>query len=127
MQRFCNFLLVFAWSILLTGCSTTITNLTPSQQDRNPSGLYPVAVAWHSPQRSILDESIKPYVIVGLEAYPMQLTPLTRNRWETLVPVSADKNFLNYRFKFDFEYLSIPQRKGNSKLSQPFQLRIVDR
>lgn len=127
MQRLCNFLLVWAWSMLLAGCSTTITNLTPSQMVRNPSGLYPLSVAWHSPQRSIISDSIEPYVIVGLEAYPMQLTPLTKNRWETLVPVSADKNILNYQFKFDFEYLSIPERKSNSKLSQPFQLRIVDK
>jgi len=113
--------------MFLAGCSTTITNLTPSQQVRNPSGLYPISAAWHSPQQSIVKDSIKAYVIVGLEAYPMQLTPLTKNRWETLVPVSANKNILNYQFKYDFVYLSMPERKGNSMLSQPFQLRIVDK
>jgi hypothetical protein len=59
--------------------------------------------------------------------YPMQPTPMVKNRWETMIPVPADQNMLNYRYKFDFEYYSIPNRRQNSKLSEPFQLKVLEK
>ncbi|MEO6182500.1 MAG: hypothetical protein ABIP71_05290 [Verrucomicrobiota bacterium] len=112
--------------LLFAGCST-ITNLTPSQQTRNVSGLYPVEAAWDSRQQSIREGSMKPSVMVGMESYPMRKTSLMRNRWETLVPVPADKGVINYRFKFDFDYNAIPQPMPDSKLSREYKLQIVDK
>jgi hypothetical protein len=65
--------------------------------------------------------------MVGLESYPMQKTSLMRNRWETLVPIPADKNVINYRLKFDFEYNAIPDPRPDSKLSSEYKLEIVDK
>src|SRR6186713_913668 len=101
-----KFLLLLLTPLLFVGCST-ITNLTPTQQSRNATGLYPVEAKWDSRQQSIRPQSIKPSVMVGLESYPMRKTSLMKNRWETLVPIPADKNVINYRFKFDFEYNAI--------------------
>jgi hypothetical protein len=115
-------------ALLLAGCtSTTITNLTPSRLPRNANGLYPFQAAWKSNQQSLRQESIKPYVVIGLDSYPMQPTPLVKNRWETLVPVPADKTVVNYRFKFDYEYNSIPIPRPNSKLSTPYQLQVLEK
>lgn len=122
-----KFLLLSLLPLLLAGCATTITNLTPSQQPRNALGLYPVEAAWESRQQSIRPDSFKPSVMVGLESYPMRKTPLMKNRWETLVPVPPNKNAINYRFKFDFEYNAIPQPRPNSKLSREYRLEILDR
>jgi hypothetical protein len=119
------FLLLIA-PVLLAGCST-ITNLTPSQQPRNASGFYPVEAAWQSRQQTIRPESFKPSVLVGLQSYPMRKTALMKNRWETLVPVPADKDSITYRFKFDFEYNSIPQPMPDSKLSREYKLQILDK
>ncbi|MHB8524050.1 MAG: hypothetical protein ACYDH9_25280 [Limisphaerales bacterium] len=118
-------LLALPW--LIAGCSTTLTNLTPAQMPRNAAGLYPFEVAWHSSEHDIVKESIKPYVVIGLEAYPLQPTPVVKNRWQTLVPIPADKEFVNYRYKFDYEYLSIPQHRANSKLSPPYQLQLQNK
>lgn len=115
-------------SLLLAGCtSTTITNLTPSRLPRNANGLYPFQAAWKSNQQSVRPESIKPYVMIGLDSYPMQPTPLVKNRWETLVPIPADKTVVNYRFKFDYDYNSIPVPRPNSKLSTPYQLQVLEK
>ncbi len=121
-----KFLLFLLAPLLLAGCST-ITNLTPSQQTRNATGLYPVEAAWDSRQQSIRPDSFKPSVMVGLQSYPMRKTPLMRNRWETLVPVPANKNSVNYRFKFDFEYNAIPAPQPESKLSREYRLEILDK
>jgi len=116
-----------AVACLAAGCSSTITNLTPKTQARNPAGLYPVEVRWDSNQRSIRKESVKPYVIIGFESYPMQRTALTTNRWETLVLVPTNAHFVNYRFKFDYLCDGIPVARPDSRLSPAFQMEVVDK
>ena len=113
--------------LIFCGCATTITNLTPSTQKRNADGLYPVEVVLDTHQQSLVKESIAPYVIVDTNIYPMQPTMMLNNRWEALVPVPANRDVVNYRYKFDYDYRSIPRRQPGSKLSPPYQLRIIDK
>ena len=111
-------------TVSLTGC-VSITNLTPSRVTSTDNGLYPFEAAWHSNQQSLRKDSIKAYVIIEMNSYPMQPTPIVENRWETLVPIPADKKHLSYRYKFDYEYNSIPTPSANSKLSPSYQLEII--
>ncbi len=119
--------LVLVSSLLFAGCTTTITNLTPSTQKRNRDGLYPVEVALDTREQCIRQETLQPFVLVGPQVYPMQPTFNLKNRWETLVPVPADKEYVNYRFKFNYQTRSIPKPKPGSKLSRPFQLQVLDK
>lgn len=118
--------LVLLLPLWLCGCGTTITNLTPHDTVRNATGLYPFEVAWDSSQATIKDDTIKAYVIIGLRSFPMQPTPLVRNRWETVIPIPANQDFVPYRYKFDYLYKSIPVPKPSSKLSPPYELHIMD-
>ena len=111
--------------LVLSGCTTTsIHNLTPSRYPRHQDGLYLFQVEWQSNQQSLRKDTLKPYVVIGTESYPLQRTPMLQNRWEAMVPLPAEQPVVNYRFKFDYEYLSIPARRPNSKLSAPYQLQI---
>jgi uncharacterized protein YceK len=118
--------LLFLIPLFLSGCSS-ITNLTPSKLARNPNGFYPFEVAWQSKQQSLRKESIRVFVIMDFESYPMPPTQVVKNRWETLVPIPASKRSLSYRYKFDYEYNSIPVPKKESVLSRPYQLEITDK
>jgi hypothetical protein len=114
--------------LLLTACSTTgkFTRLTPAQQPRNPDNMYPVEVAFNSSQQSVRWDSIKPFVTVDGQAYPLRPVPIMKNRWEGLVPVPPTQNALTYRFKFDYLYNSFgkqPQR--DVALSPAYTLTIV--
>lgn len=111
---------------LLAGCTGTLTNLTPGYQPRNPSGLYPVSVAFNTRQQSLRWESIKPYVQIGNELIEMRRTPLMTNRWETLVSVPPGTSAISYRYKFDWQYNAIPTPRNDSLLSSPQTLQIVD-
>ena len=113
--------------LLLLGCSSTVTNLTPRQQTRNDAGLYPVEVIWETRQKSVKHETVKPKVQVGLNFYPMQRTPLLANRWETLIPIPVATNYVNYRVRVDFDYDSIPVARPDSRLSPLYQLQVVDK
>lgn len=110
---------------LLTGCSS-ITNLTPGSLPRNSQGLYPVEAAWSTSRQAIKASTIRPSVIVDSDAYVMEPVPVVKNRWQVLIPVEPGTDTLNYRFKFDYRVKSMPQSYPESKLSKPFQLRIVD-
>ena len=117
---------ILALAVVLTGCSTTVTNLPPSRLPREATGLYPFEVAFESNQQSLVKETIRPSVVVGFESYPMQPAPFLKNRWETLVPVPAGESSVHYRYKFDFDYNAIPQRRSSSLLSSPYTLEIAD-
>lgn len=112
--------------LLLGGCAATFTNLTPRQQVRNETNLYPVEVAFNSRQQTLRWETIKPQIVVGADFYPMYPTPLMTNRWEGLVPVPADANAVRYHYKFDFLDNAFGGVRPDSASSQQFTLRILD-
>ncbi len=111
--------------LVLAGCTSTFTNLTPLQQPRNPNNLYPVEVAFNSRQQSLRWETINPQVVVGNDFYPMRQTPLMQNRWEALLPAPANATVLHYRYKFDFEYNAIGPRKADSASSPVYTMKIT--
>ena len=113
--------------LLLSGCTSVLTNLTPHQQVRNANNLYPVEVSLVSRQQTLRWDSIHPQIVVGTEFYPMRPTVMMTNRWEGLVPVPADKDMVHYRYKFDFQYNAMGNSKSDSALSQEYILRITDK
>lgn len=114
-------------SLFLAGCTTTITNLTASTQKRSPTGLYPVEVELDTREQCLKEETLAPYVLVGTQSYPMQHTLMLKNRWEAVVPVPGNVEYVNYRFKFNYDTRSIGKPTPGSKLSGPFQFQILDK
>ena len=85
--------------LLLTGCATTFTRLTPLEQPRNSNNLYPVEVVFNSSQQSLRWESIQPYVLVNGALYPMRQVPMMQNRWDGFVPVPPGTNSVKLPFQ----------------------------
>jgi hypothetical protein len=110
--------------VLLAGCSS-ITNLTPSTQGRDPSGLYRVEAEWRSDRSEIRDGSFQPMVVVETNSYPMRPVPLVQDRWEGFVPIAADEDLIHYHYKFDFQVNAISQPQPDSLMSSDYSLRIV--
>jgi hypothetical protein len=117
--------LLFA-PLLLAGCTSTFTNLTPLHQTRNSNNLYPVEVAMTSRQQTLRWDTIHPQIVVGTEYYPMRPTTLMTNRWEGLVPVPAGTDLVHYRYKFDYNYNAMGNPKADSALSPEYTLRISE-
>ena len=117
--------LLFA-PLLVAGCTSTFTNLTPLHQTRNANNLYPVEVAMDSRQQTLRWDSIRPQILVGNEAYTMRATKLMTNRWEGLVPVPPGTDLVHYRYKFDFNYNAMGKPKADSALSPEYTLRILE-
>ena len=112
---------------LLTGCPTsTITNLTATQQPRSPTGQYLVEVKLDSSQQTLRPESITPHVVVGFDSYPMRPQLKMTNRWEALVPIPAGTNVINYHFKVDYEFNKFGKPGQGSIRSSQYKLTILD-
>jgi hypothetical protein len=117
--------------IVTAGCvttGTTITSLTPKREYRNNNGLYSFEAALNSRQQTLRWDSVKASVLVGSDIYPMRMTALMTNRWETLVPIPPSTSVISYRFVFDFNYNAFgsPPR-ADSKSSPVYKLQIMDR
>lgn len=120
-----KYLPVLILPLLVAGCSTTITNLTPQLQTRKADNLYPVAVALDSTQQTLLWETIRPRVVVDNTSYALQPTPFMTNRWEGLMPVPASEDTVRYQYQFDYDYNAMGGPKPANLLSPQYTLRIV--
>jgi hypothetical protein len=99
--------LVFAalLAVIAAGCSPKYVNLTARRVPRAVESVYPFEVQWENPRRSGEKAEVKAYVVIDNQVFPMTRIPNTENRWEARIPLPAEKSFIPYRFKFDYEYL----------------------
>ena len=118
--------LVLSLPLLLAGCASNFTNLTPTRQARNADNLYPVEVQFNSRQQTLRWHTINPYVLVGGERLPMRPTPLMKNRWEGLVPLPAGASKVDYRYKFEFESTTFGGFENDSALSPKYELKVLE-
>lgn len=112
--------------LLLAGCTATFTNLTPHQQLRSTNNLYRVEVAMDTRQESLRWDSIQPKIVVGADSYPMQQTPLMKNRWEGLLPIPPSTDLIHYHYKFDFNYNAFGGPRADSAVSPEYTLKVLD-
>jgi hypothetical protein len=114
--------------LLLAGCASgTFTRLTPNEQPRNANNLYPVEAIFNSQQQALRWDSIKAYVVVNGQPYPLRPVPIVKNRWEGLVPVPPTETAVKYRFKFDYLYNTFGSTpKPNSEASPSYILKVLD-
>lgn len=115
-------------SVFLSGCATSrVSNLTPTRYPRNATGMYPIEFQWDSNQQTQIPTSIKPYVVIGYDFYPMRPSLGISNRFETVIPIGPDKNSVIYSFKTEYEYRTFGKPQKSSKLSPSYKLEIVDK
>jgi hypothetical protein len=114
--------------LLLAGCAnSSFTRVTPLKQPRNPNNLYPVEVIFNSSQQSLRWDSLKPFVLVNGELYPLRPVPVVQNRWEGFVPVPPTADGVIYRFKFEYLYNTFgAEPRSSSDVSPLYNLKIVE-
>jgi hypothetical protein len=112
--------------LLLAGCKSTFTNLTPSQLSRNPTNLYPVEVALDSRQQTLRWETIQPQLVVGKRVYPMRPTPYMTNRFEGVVPIPPGQSLVRYQYKLDYNYNAFGKPKSATKVSPEYTLKVTE-
>jgi hypothetical protein len=110
----------------MAGCSS-INNVTARRQVRNDTDQYLLEVQFKSTRQTMRWDSIKPNVVIGKDFYPMHLTPLMTNRWETLVPIPRGESVLYYQYKFDYDCNSFGPKQPGSLMSHKYRLQILEK
>jgi len=119
---------LFLAPALLAGCATsTLTNLTATQQPRNPTGQYLVEMKWDTTQQTLRTDTVTPHVVVGYDSYPMRPQLKMTNRWEALVPIPATTAVINYHFKVDYEYNKFGKAGQDSMRSSQYKLVVQEK
>jgi len=119
---------------LLAGCGVTIQNYTPQAMTRNPSGLYVVTVEVTRNDNSVVDGSLKPFLVLPDKTVPMVPRADLHNRWEYTMAVQPGATNWPYYFKVDFmtEKL-LGKRKPRTQFDPPdapkhvYQLYLSDK
>lgn len=125
MKQLMTLLALGMLAMLATGCHT-VTNLTPAQVSRNTNGLYNLEMMWTHQEAALRPQTVKAYVVVGQEFFPMERTAMLKNRYEALVPIPANRDTLYYRYKIDYEKNAIPVPQAESLLSPEFKLTVME-
>jgi hypothetical protein len=113
---------------LLAGCAhSTLTNLTSSQQLRNPDGQYRVELKMDTTQQTLRQESVTPHVVIGFDSYPMRPQLKMTNRWEAMVPVPPGTTTVNYHFKVDYQYNRFGPPGQESMRTPQYKLEVLDK
>ena len=110
--------------LIVAGCATSFTNLTPSQQTRSTNNLYSVEVEFVSNQQTLRWDSIRPQILVGSRSYEMRPTPLMNNRWEGQISVPPSSDSVTYRYRLDYDYNAFGKPKADTALSPEYTLKI---
>ena len=118
-------LLISTAALLVSGCAS-VTNLTPSQVPRDESGLYPFEMIFNTKATSVAHDSVQTLFNAGWRADPDGAHSAFDQSLEVLAPIPAGKELVNYQYKVNYQWKDLGKRKENSKLSEPFELRIQD-
>ncbi|MEO6875376.1 MAG: cell surface protein [Opitutaceae bacterium] len=88
---------------LLSGCETVVlTNLTPSSLPENPSQIYTITLRVTPKGNTLVDGSIKPFIIIDGQNYPMNKSSLADGLYEFEYQLPAGRDKLAYYFLVNY-------------------------
>ncbi len=120
--------LAFAAGVVGSGCTSHVTNFTPTALPREASGLYHFEAEWTSTQRTreLRADTIRGWVVLDHQFYPMEPVSRLKDRWESEVPIPASVNAVYYYFKWDYQTAGFGHNNPNSTRSKLYRVEVAD-
>lgn len=114
--------------VLAAGCSSQVSNLTPSALPREQTGLYHFEAEWTTNQRSVglRSADTRAFVVMDQVAHPMERVPGMTNRWEAQVPLPKTRNPVFYFYKWEYGMAGFGRVNPNSIRSPQYRLEVVE-
>lgn len=98
--------LALAAAVLLSGCDygdVSINNLTPSTLAENHSNVYTLTVSVKPQTKNVVEDSIRPNIVIDGETYPMEQSRLSDDLFEFEYQLPAGRQDASYYFLVDYE------------------------
>ncbi|HND61072.1 MAG TPA: cell surface protein [Opitutaceae bacterium] len=113
---------------MLSGCdSVVLTNLTPASLPENPSQIYTITLRVTPKVDSVVNETIKPHIIVDGQNFAMNKSSLAEGIWEFDYQLPAGRDELAYYFLVNFEVESNGTRSLREAYTEITHAKIVRR
>lgn len=90
-------------TLVLVGCTPTITNITNDSIPQNASGLYTVSMAVSTDNGAVIEESYAPMVVINGERHPMAPSDLGPNVFDYDYPMPEGAAEAKYYFILDYD------------------------
>ena len=110
-------------TLLLTGCSLTITNLTPDTVPANPSQIYTITARFEPKANAIIATSIQPRIIIDGQSYKMSKATAGTDLWEFEYQLPASRPNARYYFIANYDVRS---GDGSSPQEQTSELQTLN-
>jgi hypothetical protein len=114
---------------LLSGCRTTIDNLTPSQIPRNSSNIYTMTMLVHIPNRDryAAQQNLRPFIVIDGKRQLMKRSEPGQNIFAYDYRLSDQRNEVNYYYELEYDDNSTTKPVTKIEQSQLFKFQVSDR
>lgn len=107
-------------ALFISGCQTTIQDLTPERLQANPSGIYTFRMKTNFQQTNIVPGTVEPLIVIGGEKHRMRPSPLGENYYEFEYRVPPNVRELKYYYEVHYLYTQDGVRRPSVKYSTFF-------
>lgn len=119
------FLLVLA--ALLSGCATSIQNLTSTRIPENPSNIYTISMTVENRDGAVVRDSFRPKIVIDGESYPMEpsdMDPMTFN-FDYQMPRGRSQAAYYFIVEYDVQRTGVPRTR--TMVSDLYNLQLINR
>ncbi len=108
-------LALLAAVLILSGCSKSVKNLTPSEFPENPSNIYVLSVEIREKKDlGVVKDSMRPKVVIDGESRLMTRSPIGDNIWEYEYKMPSGRRNAVYYFDIEYEVYTAKSTKVKS-------------
>lgn len=120
-------LLGLCLSLLLCGCKTTFTNLTPQQVPQNPSGIYTLSFAAKIGESDVAKDSIEGFITIDGERHPMRETSPGSRVFEYEYAIPQNRQHATYFYEMQYKVNVHDSERERYAVSEYQNLQLTNR
>jgi hypothetical protein len=113
--------------VLLSGCRTTIDNLTPPQLPTNSSHIYTMTMAVHIPSRDVIPQSLRPFIVIDGRRQSMKRSELGHHIFVYDYRMSRQCEKVRYYYEVEYDIASGDKVVTKTERSQLFEFQVLGR
>lgn len=114
-------------ALLMAGCETELHNLTPTEIEENPSGIYTFSFALSKLPNDVDQETLRASLTIDGQTYPMERSRIDPSIFSYDYSVAAGTPMVRYYYTIDFRRVSDDGRSApKSYTTEVFESRLVD-
>lgn len=130
LNRLLSIVLASTMLFALAGCDygdIEITNLTPDALPENPSNVYTIQATFRPQTAQVIDESIRPGIVIDGQTYPMSQSNLRPDLFEYEYQLPDGRQDASYYFVADYKIDNRGFVKDREAYSDLKSFRLINR